>query len=184
MAKAWNVAGLDGQETYRRSAGRVLAVRAEELFSFREGVDDVAQIERLHGMRVASRRLRAAMEIFAPCFPTKPYRRALGEVKALADALGERRDRDVQIERLRRLIEELTPPERPGIESLVERLQIEQAEANQALRQQLRSAEQGGLEERLRELAGLARAESELVEAEQRLRLVERMQSANQDGAG
>ena len=54
-------------------------------------------------MRVATRRLRAALEIFEPCFPAKPYDQALGEVKRLADALGERRDRDVAIAALPRL---------------------------------------------------------------------------------
>src|SRR5215217_2635257 len=44
-----------------------------------------------------TRRLRAALEIFEPCFPSKHYRQALAEVKRLANALGERRDRDVAI---------------------------------------------------------------------------------------
>ncbi len=49
-------------------------------------------------MRVATRRLRAALEVFEPCFPRKRFARHLKRVKALADALGERRDRDVEIE--------------------------------------------------------------------------------------
>ena len=53
-------------------------------------------------MRVATRRLRAALEVFEPCFPRKRHRKALKRVKALADALGERRDRDVAIEFLER----------------------------------------------------------------------------------
>ena len=52
-------------------------------------------------MRVASRRLRAALEVFEPCFPRKELQAACDEVKALADALGERRDRDVTIAALR-----------------------------------------------------------------------------------
>ena len=51
-------------------------------------------------MRVATRRLRAAIEVFWPCFPPKQGKQILAEVKALADALGERRDRDVAIEAL------------------------------------------------------------------------------------
>ena len=61
---------------------------------------DTADIEGVHDMRVATRRLRAAMEIFAPCFPKKRHRGALREVKGLADLLGTRRDPDVMIERL------------------------------------------------------------------------------------
>ena len=58
---------------------------------------DTGDIERLHDMRVATRRLRAALEIFGPCFPHKRIEAALRDVKALADALEERRDRDVTI---------------------------------------------------------------------------------------
>ena len=55
----------------------------------------LAEIERVHDMRVATRRLRAALEVFEPCFPGKAHAAVLRQVKALADALGERRDRDV-----------------------------------------------------------------------------------------
>ena len=62
----------------------------------RKAVLDLGDIEGVHAMRVASRRLRAALEVFGPCLPRKRGARALADVKALAGALGERRDRDVQ----------------------------------------------------------------------------------------
>ena len=68
-----------------------------ELIEHADGVLDTTDIERVHDMRVATRRLRAALEVFEPCFPRKRFKAALREVKALADALGERRDRDVTI---------------------------------------------------------------------------------------
>ena len=43
-------------------------MRADELFGHSEGVLDTSDIERVHDMRVASRRLRAVLEIFEPCF--------------------------------------------------------------------------------------------------------------------
>jgi CHAD domain-containing protein len=56
-------------------------------------------IEALHDMRVATRRLRAAMSAFAPFCPPRlqPFRDQFGWVAAL---LGEVRDLDVQIERM------------------------------------------------------------------------------------
>ena len=48
-------------------------------------------------MRVATRRLRAALEVFGPASRPSRLKQVLAEVKALADALGERRDRDVAI---------------------------------------------------------------------------------------
>ena len=84
-------------------------------------------------MRVATRRLRAAMEIFAPCFPRKPHRRALKEVKAIADALGERRDRDVAIEALEGYAAGVGAADRDGVELLLVALRREQEGANDAL---------------------------------------------------
>ena len=77
LAKAREIPGLSGDGSYAEAAAKVVDVRAGELASHSEGVLDVADIERVHDMRVASRRLRAAMEIFAPCFPKAELRREL-----------------------------------------------------------------------------------------------------------
>ena len=118
MAKARSVP-LDPTEPYREAAARVVRVRAEELFEHAEGVLDTADIERVHDMRVATRRLRAVLEIFAPCFPKKRHRAVLRDVKALADALGERRDPDVHIAALERFAAAVPEADRPGVAELV-----------------------------------------------------------------
>ena len=92
------------------AAVRVIEVRAAEVFDHSRGVLDLEDIEPVHDMRVATRRLRAAMEVFEPCFPTRRYRHALKRLKALADALGERRDRDVAIEFLNGFADDSAPP--------------------------------------------------------------------------
>jgi CHAD domain-containing protein len=56
-------------EPYALAAARVVRLRAQELFAHEQGVLDITDIERVHDMRVASRRLRAVLEIFEPCFP-------------------------------------------------------------------------------------------------------------------
>jgi CHAD domain-containing protein len=133
-------------------------VRAEEVFEHAAGVLDTTDIERVHAMRVATRRLRAVMEIFAPAFPRKQHRRALREVKALADALGERRDRDVAIEAMARVGAALTDEDRPGIEHLVAELTDEQHGANEALARALERIEADDLHGRLLALAAAASA--------------------------
>jgi CHAD domain-containing protein len=133
MARAREISDLDCDERYALAAARVVEVRAGELFEQSDGVLDTSDIERVHDMRVASRRLRAAMEIFEPCFPRKPFRRALKEVKALADALGERRDRDVSITFLEDFSEHVTASDRRGIGMLLEQLREEQAGVNDDL---------------------------------------------------
>ena len=97
MAKARPIPGLHEDDPYALAAARVVVVRADELVELSANVLDTDDIERVHDMRVATRRLRAALEVFEPCFPRKPFTSALKDVKALADALGERRDRDVTI---------------------------------------------------------------------------------------
>jgi len=62
-----------------------------------EGVRAAEDIEYIHRMRVASRRLRAAHPQFRICFPPKQYNRWMREMGAITRALGEARDADVQI---------------------------------------------------------------------------------------
>jgi CHAD domain-containing protein len=133
MTRAREVPDLTCADPYALAAGRVIDVRADELLEQSAGVLDLSDIARVHDMRVASRRLRAALEIFEPCFPRKEFRLALREVKAIADALGERRDRDVAIVALEKLASKMAAPDRPGVQFLIERLREEQTSANEAL---------------------------------------------------
>jgi CHAD domain-containing protein len=158
VAKAREIPGLSSEDSYASAAAKIVAVRSQELADHAAGVLDIGDIERVHDMRVATRRLRAALEIFEPCFPAKQHRVGLGEVKALADALGERRDRDVAIAALGELSAKMAAPDRPGIESLIERLREEQLGANEELARFVSRERLESLHERLRELGAEARA--------------------------
>ena len=133
MAKAKPIPDLSAERSYADAAAKIVSVRASELTEQADGVLDTGDIERVHDMRVATRRLRAALEIFEPCFPAKAYDEALSEVKRLADALGERRDRDVAIAMLSGFRGQMPAPDRRGIGSLIEQLREEQEEANHEL---------------------------------------------------
>ena len=152
MAKAAAVPLRPGM-TFSEAAALTVSVRAGELFEHAEGVLDTSDIERVHAMRVATRRLRAVLEIFAACFPAEAHRSVLRDVKALADALGERRDPDVQLEALAGIEEAMGPEDRPGLELFADRLRGEQAVGNEHLAAALRAAEEGDLRGRLRALA-------------------------------
>jgi len=158
MAKAYPVPGLGPATRFGHAAAAIVEVRAAEVFEHATGVLDTRDIERVHAMRVSTRRLRAAMEVFAICFEPKEHKRLLKEVKRLADALGERRDRDVAIESLEQIAAELAPADRPGLLSLVAQLRDEQTEANRIVRAALVRAHEIGLERRLVALAGRARS--------------------------
>src|ERR687895_2250640 len=119
MAKAVDIP-VAPDEPYRAAGARIVRVRTAELFAHAEGVLDTRDIERVHDMRVASRRLRAVLEIFAPCFPQSEFKGVLRDVKQLADALGERRDPDVHIDALQAFAKPLAAGNKPGVARLVE----------------------------------------------------------------
>ena len=152
MAKPVRVP-LVAERPYAEAAALVVAVRTGELFAHAAGVLDTTDIEAVHSMRVATRRLRAVLEIFEPCFPSKRFKPVLRDVKRLADALGERRDPDVRIEQLTALAKDLGVRDRDGVRDLIDQLRIEQAIGNARLAAALDDARGSGLAGRLLELA-------------------------------
>jgi CHAD domain-containing protein len=158
VAKARDIPGLAPELPFRDAASLAVGTRAAEVWDHEHGVLDTGKIEGVHDMRVATRRLRAVMEIFAPCFPKKRHREALRDVKGIADVLGERRDPDVMIGRLREVADELTSEDRPGIESLIEQLEAGQTDANERVGRALDEARNGKLPERLELLAAEVRS--------------------------
>jgi CHAD domain-containing protein len=156
VARAEEIPGIASHLSFREAAARAVETRTEELFVHSEGVLDSEDIERVHAMRVATRRLRAVLEIFAPCFPEKEHRRVLKAVKRLADALGERRDPDVAIGSLTSVAEALPKEERLGVDSLVSELRTVQHAGNERLALELARADNETLQGRLLELAAAA----------------------------
>jgi CHAD domain-containing protein len=152
MAKPRDIPDLHADDAFAAAAAKVVAVRAQELADHAHNVLDTSDIERVHDMRVATRRLRAVLEIFAPCFPKREHAEILSEVKALADALGERRDPDVHIAALDAFAKEVKPSSRAGVRLLAGRFRDEQAQANADLAQALQRAEESDLHGRLRAL--------------------------------
>jgi CHAD domain-containing protein len=155
MAKAQDIE-VTPDEAYGRAAARIVRVRAQELFDHADGVLDASDIERVHDMRVASRRLRAVLEIFAPCFPRAPFKSVLSDVKALADALGERRDPDVHIDAMAAFATKVTTAQRPGVQRLLEHQRERQARGNEILAAELERMEFRDLRGRLMALADAA----------------------------
>ena len=63
-----------------------------------DGVLTADDIECIHRMRVASRRLRAAQELFDGCLPRKDVPRWEKQVRSITRSLGKARDLDIQID--------------------------------------------------------------------------------------
>ena len=156
MARAATIPGLAPQTRFGDAAAAAVETRAREVFTHAEGVLDTVDIERVHDMRVATRRLRAAMEVFTVCFPANEHGKLLKEVKRLADALGERRDPDVAIEELEGIAAELGTTR--GLPSLLRELRADQVEGNERVAAALQRALDRRVAERLAALAEAARS--------------------------
>ncbi len=106
-----------------------------------EGTD----IEGVHDVRVASRRLRAAMDVAAPVFAQRWYKMLHRTAKELTGALGEVRDRDVLLVALREDRSAAPLAEHPGLDRLIERVERERAAARVDMERYLRELLEGPL---------------------------------------
>lgn len=156
MASARKVE-LDWEASFGVAARRAVKVRSKEVFKQADGVLDLGEVEHVHDMRVATRRLRAALEVFEDCFPRKRHHKALKRVKALADALGERRDLDVEIAQLEALADEVSGEDRESLQALIEQRRAQQRRANDALAPYVSAKRLKKLRRRLAKLAKAAK---------------------------
>ena len=76
-------------------------------------------IDFLHDMRVATRRMRAAFEVFADGFEPKTIKAHLRGLRATGRALGRVRDLDVFMEKAGRYLETLPEEQRVGLDPLL-----------------------------------------------------------------
>ncbi|MFA6363366.1 CHAD domain-containing protein [Methanoregula sp.] len=94
---------------YVFGAGRLLPL-IEVISTECAGVRANDDIEHIHRMRVASRRLRAALPLFSSCFSEKDFRHWIHEIKKITRALGEARDTDVQVAFLKKYLKAQAVP--------------------------------------------------------------------------
>lgn len=131
MAKANKLTGIDEHANVVDGALLVLRARLDEMSGLREKALDWSDIEGVHDMRVASRRVRSAARDFAPYFRRRHLRPWRTEVKVVADALGQVRDQDVALAALEKLAQEAPPEVTQGIAGFINlhRQQLEKARA-------------------------------------------------------
>ena len=99
-------------------------------------------------------RLRAALEVYAGCFPRRPHARLLRLVKGTADALSEARDLDVQIDHLAVYRARVPHAHRAGVDSLIGTLRERRAAANQHLEPALARLDADGFATQVDALVG------------------------------
>jgi CHAD domain-containing protein/HD superfamily phosphodiesterase len=100
-------------------------------------------IEDVHQSRVTSRRLRAALQVYNPCFEKDIVKRWREEVKKITINLGEIRDIDVQIGYLETLTK--NSDTRPGVTLLLERHRSKRLKLQYKVESTIRDFENSGI---------------------------------------
>jgi hypothetical protein len=93
----WAVRGLDPDAPISVNARAILRVRIAEFYHYQPIVDDDRATPELHQLRIAAKRLRYTLELFADIFGELGQKQT-NRVKAVQEVLGTLHDCDVRIE--------------------------------------------------------------------------------------
>jgi CHAD domain-containing protein len=109
-----------------------------------EGIRQGQDIEYVHRMRVASRRLRTAFDLFNACLPRKKAPLWQKQIQGVTHALGAARDTDVQIDLIKKLSKAIPEARyKPGMNRLLLRLQQRRARLQDEVLEALTALEAG-----------------------------------------
>ena len=97
--------GVDADDAVGEAGRKVLRQHLLRMLEAEPGARAGDDVEAVHKMRVATRRMRAAWRVFDGAYRRRPQRRYVGELREVAQTLGAVRDLDVQLERLTAHIE-------------------------------------------------------------------------------
>ena len=116
-----------------------------------KGTRDGSDVEDLHDMRVATRRIRAAWRVFDDAFKPGKTRKLRRHLRTIADRLGAVRDLDVLIEELEAYRLGLDPDQQPGLEPLLALWRRQRGSARDLLIAEMDSGRYGSFIEEMKE---------------------------------
>jgi exopolyphosphatase/pppGpp-phosphohydrolase len=116
------VDSISQHETFTQSGTRLLLDRTHKMLEWRSDVLEHKDIEAVHKMRVASRRLRALLDAYETACDPKKFKKVYRQVKAIADILGDARDTDVMVANLQQQLAQAPEESQPAFQWLIERL--------------------------------------------------------------
>ena len=100
MAKAKPMSGIDAQAPTGKNARIIARFRLEEMYEWDKYVDNPYDVRKLHDLRIAAKRLRYTLEIFADALPER-CQQVVKELTNVQDEIGALHDSDVMIALLR-----------------------------------------------------------------------------------
>jgi CHAD domain-containing protein len=110
--------GVQPEDTLAEAGRKVFRYHFAEMLNHEQGTKLGEDIEELHDMRVAVRRMRVAFEIFQDAFTTKTIKKHNKGLRAIGRTLGRVRDLDVFMEKADRYLESLPEDKRTGLDPL------------------------------------------------------------------
>ena len=122
-----------GAEPIAEAARRTLRRFFDKLLAREDAVRKDEDLEDVHQMRVATRRLRAALQILQGVYEPKLIRRYRRGLRRIAEPLGVVRDGDVFLEHIAEHRDALPAAERAGLEPLIAAVTAERTQARAAL---------------------------------------------------
>ncbi len=133
MSTAIEIKDISPEKTLETCARQIIVAYFREMMSHKTGAIDGTDIKFVHDMRVASRRLRAAMDNFADCFQKEPFKKHYKQVRTITRTMGAVRDLDVLIARFQNELQTLSGAEQDDIQRLIAQLQHEREEARKPM---------------------------------------------------
>jgi CHAD domain-containing protein len=112
--------GLLPNDRMSEAGRKVLRYHFERMLTHEQGTRIGEDIEELHDMRVATRRMRAAFRVFKPYYDPDVLRPHIKGLRRTGRALGSVRDLDVFMVKALRYLEMLPEQERTDLEPLLE----------------------------------------------------------------
>ncbi len=118
-AKSLKTPGVTRSDTLAEAGRKILRYQFAQMLLNEEGTRLGEDIEALHDMRVATRRMRAALDIYGEAFTPKTLKNLLKGLKATGRRLGRVRDQDVFIDNARQYLLTLPEDHRAGLNPLL-----------------------------------------------------------------
>ena len=123
--------GFHPDDAFIAFAYAVLRREAALLAANKPQVESSPTPDEIHQLRVAARRLRVALRLFARMLPTKDAERFRADLRWFAGSLGDVRDLDVYTENFKAYVQSLPTAQRGGLSGYQMYLRRERAEARQ-----------------------------------------------------
>lgn len=179
-AKDKELEGVDCDAAALEGVRAVLCARLTQMCELRAAALEWEDIEGVHQMRVASRRLRSALRDFDELLgrDAVPQRR----LKEVADALGDVRDQDVAIAALEQVRKKAGQGGAEGVGLLISEREAVRGRAREKLEAVIAEAPLAELQEKFLQRLDRARADGRQKKGDKRRRVTKRVLSFRQAG--